>query len=141
MLKVPAVLALLSAVSVAHAASVGVTACAGKCVSIPGELGLQARAHEVRSLPGFTGSFPSQHYSGASLVLRLLATYKHTRRPYNDSTAAFAGYLSVDSKRLFYYFATSERSPVTDPVVLWLNGVSTASLHLHLSACWTSAVA
>ena len=129
MMKVPAVLALLSAVSVAHAASVGVIACGGKCVSTPGELGLQARAHEVRSLPGFTGSFPSQHYSGASLVQRLLATNKHTQRPYNDSVAAFAGYLSVKCKRLFYYFVTSERSPETDPVVLWLNGVSTAYLH------------
>ncbi|XP_031249340.1 serine carboxypeptidase 1-like [Pistacia vera] len=49
----------------------------------------------VTNLPGFTGKFPSKHYSG---------------------------YVSVDEKNLFYYFVASERNPSKDPVVLWLNG-------------------
>ncbi|XP_042039604.1 serine carboxypeptidase-like 20 isoform X1 [Salvia splendens] len=52
----------------------------------------------VRSLPGFTGAFPSKHYSG---------------------------YVTLEGsppKNLFYYFVVSERSPARDPVVLWLNG-------------------
>ncbi|KAK9846351.1 hypothetical protein WJX81_002116 [Elliptochloris bilobata] len=61
-------------------------------MSLELELG---HAHQVQFLPGFLGHFPSQHYSG---------------------------YLSVGSKRLFYYFVASERSPGSDPVVLWLNG-------------------
>lgn len=53
---------------------------------------------EVLGLPGWSGPLPSRHY---------------------------AGYVTVDEdhgRRLFYYFATSERSPTEDPVVLWLNG-------------------
>lgn len=53
---------------------------------------------EVKSLPGFKGSFPSRH---------------------------FAGYINVNEENdrsLFYYFVTSERNPAEDPVVLWLNG-------------------
>lgn len=49
----------------------------------------------VTELPGFSGSFPSKHYSG---------------------------YVTIDEKKLFYYFVESERSPSKDPVVLWLNG-------------------
>eukprot|EP01018_Ginkgo_biloba_P004704 Gb_23232 [translate_table: standard] len=52
----------------------------------------------VNSLPGFTGNFPSKQYSG---------------------------YIAVDKARgrnLFYYFVTSQGNPVTDPLVLWLNG-------------------
>lgn len=55
----------------------------------------------VKSLPGFTGSFPSKHY---------------------------AGYVTIDdednppSKNLYYYFVVSEKNPSVDPVVLWLNG-------------------
>lgn len=49
----------------------------------------------VKSLPGFNGSFPSNHYSG---------------------------YVSIGTKHLFYYFVKSERSSSKDPVVLWLNG-------------------
>ncbi|EXC29952.1 Serine carboxypeptidase-like 20 [Morus notabilis] len=53
----------------------------------------------VTQLPGFDGTFPSKHYSG---------------------------YINIDGnpagKNLFYYFVVSERSPATDPVVLWLNG-------------------
>ncbi|XP_044473198.1 serine carboxypeptidase 1-like isoform X2 [Mangifera indica] len=49
----------------------------------------------VTFLPGFSGNFPSKHYSG---------------------------YVSVDEKNLFYYFVSSERNPSKDPVVLWLNG-------------------
>ncbi|KAK3415163.1 hypothetical protein EUGRSUZ_H00717 [Eucalyptus grandis] len=55
----------------------------------------RARVHH---LPGFNGSFPSEHYSG---------------------------YVTIDlhhGKRLFYYFVTSEGNPSKDPVVLWLNG-------------------
>ncbi|CAD7703457.1 unnamed protein product [Ostreobium quekettii] len=53
---------------------------------------------EVLGLPGWKRPLPSRHY---------------------------AGYITVDEdhgRRLFYYFATSERSPTEDPVVLWLNG-------------------
>lgn len=52
----------------------------------------------VTQLPGFTGTFPSKHYSG---------------------------YVTIDEshgKKLFYYFIESERNPSKDPVVLWLNG-------------------
>ncbi|PNX93508.1 serine carboxypeptidase 20-like protein, partial [Trifolium pratense] len=54
----------------------------------------------ITQLPGFNGKFLSNHYSG---------------------------YISIDGnaengKNLFYYFASSERNPSKDPVVLWLNG-------------------
>lgn len=52
----------------------------------------------VTSIPGFTGVFPSKHYSG---------------------------YVTIDEthgKNLFYYFVVSESKPSEDPVVLWLNG-------------------
>ncbi|CAO2818972.1 unnamed protein product [Amaranthus hypochondriacus] len=52
----------------------------------------------VSQLPGFSGTFPSKHYSG---------------------------YVTIDEshgKKLFYYFVESERNPSQDPVVLWLNG-------------------
>ncbi|OWM72308.1 hypothetical protein CDL15_Pgr018193 [Punica granatum] len=54
----------------------------------------------ITSVPGFTGSLPSQHY---------------------------AGYVTIDGnpageKNLFYYFVASERDSSKDPVVLWLNG-------------------
>ncbi|KAF5744344.1 serine carboxypeptidase-like 20 [Tripterygium wilfordii] len=50
----------------------------------------------ITHLPGFSGKFPSRHYSG-----------------YVEA---------VKDMRLFYYFIVSERQPETDPVVLWLNG-------------------
>ncbi|KAI4326351.1 hypothetical protein MLD38_031675 [Melastoma candidum] len=56
------------------------------------------RSALVGSLPGFNGTFPSEHYSG---------------------------YVTVDEvagRNLFYYFVVSERKPSKDPVVLWLNG-------------------
>ncbi|XVF21277.1 hypothetical protein REPUB_Repub12eG0076500 [Reevesia pubescens] len=52
----------------------------------------------ITQLPGFSGTFPSKHYSG---------------------------YVNIDQSRgknLFYYFVESERKPSEDPVVLWLNG-------------------
>ncbi|KAK7340375.1 hypothetical protein VNO77_21077 [Canavalia gladiata] len=54
----------------------------------------------ITQLPGFNAPFPSKHYSG---------------------------YISIDGnaengKNLFYYLVSSERDPVKDPVVLWLNG-------------------
>ncbi|KAM7266036.1 hypothetical protein ACFE04_003719 [Oxalis oulophora] len=52
----------------------------------------------VTQLPGYSGTFPSKHYSG---------------------------YVTVDEnhgRKLFYYFVESERNPSKDPVVLWLNG-------------------
>ncbi|XP_021761754.1 serine carboxypeptidase-like 20 [Chenopodium quinoa] len=52
----------------------------------------------VTYLPGFSGSFPSKHYSG---------------------------YVPIDEHNaihMFYYFVESERNPAKDPVVLWLNG-------------------
>ncbi|KAJ0079345.1 hypothetical protein Patl1_24034 [Pistacia atlantica] len=53
----------------------------------------------VTQLPGFNGTFPSKHYSGYVTI--------------GGGNA---------SKNLFYYFAVSERKPLKDPVVLWLNG-------------------
>lgn len=56
------------------------------------------RGSRVTSVPGFVGSFPSNHH---------------------------AGYVTLDGKsgkNLYYYFVTSERNPSKDPVVLWLNG-------------------
>ncbi|CAN0879757.1 Serine carboxypeptidase-like 20 [Linum grandiflorum] len=52
----------------------------------------------VTRLPGFSGSFPSKHYSGYVTI--------------NKETG----------KRLFYYLVQSERNPAKDPLVLWLNG-------------------
>ncbi|MCO5549406.1 hypothetical protein L7F22_002877 [Adiantum nelumboides] len=52
----------------------------------------------VTSLPGFSGTFPSQHY---------------------------AGYVTIEEmvgRNLYYYFVTSSNSPSTDPVLLWMNG-------------------
>ncbi|MED6197214.1 Serine carboxypeptidase-like 20, partial [Stylosanthes scabra] len=55
----------------------------------------------VTQIPGFNGNnFPSKHYSG---------------------------YINIDGngesgKNLFYYLVSSERNPVKDPLVLWLNG-------------------
>ncbi|CAN6725048.1 unnamed protein product [Malus baccata var. baccata] len=53
------------------------------------------RSSLVTHLPGFNATFPSKHYSG---------------------------YITTDGKNIFYYFVVSERSPESDPVVLWLNG-------------------
>ncbi|XP_050208293.1 serine carboxypeptidase-like 20 [Mercurialis annua] len=54
----------------------------------------------VTHLPGFTGILPSKHYSGyIKLGLEL-----------------------GERKNLFYYFVESERDPVKDPLILWLNG-------------------
>ncbi|KAI4326352.1 hypothetical protein MLD38_031676 [Melastoma candidum] len=64
-------------------------------------LGVSLSAPEsalVKSLPGFSGSFPSKHYSG---------------------------YVTIDEvtgKSLFYYLVLSEGKPSQDPLVLWLNG-------------------
>ena len=52
----------------------------------------------VEQFPGFGGTMPAKHYAGEVVVS------------------------NATGKRLFYYFATSERSPATDPLVLWLNG-------------------
>ncbi|KAL8166233.1 hypothetical protein V2J09_007732 [Rumex salicifolius] len=55
----------------------------------------------ITKLPGFSGTFPSKHYSG---------------------------YITVDGtkggkpKNLFYYFVESEINPSKNPLVLWLNG-------------------
>ena len=45
------------------------------------DLDLDANTHKIDRLPGFDGSFPSQHY---------------------------AGYISVSEKRLFYYLVHSQ---------------------------------
>ena len=35
----------------------------------------------------------------------------------------YSGYLDIPGgKHLFYFFVSSQTSPATDPVVLWLNG-------------------
>lgn len=56
------------------------------------------RGAEIRGVPGYKGELPSRH---------------------------FGGYITVDQERgrhLYYYFVQSERSPASDPLVLWLNG-------------------
>ncbi|KAL2927055.1 Serine carboxypeptidase-like 20 [Bienertia sinuspersici] len=57
----------------------------------------------ITQLPGFSGTFPSNHYSG------YITIHGHSS---NQQTP----------KNLFYYFVESERNPTKDPVVLWLNG-------------------
>ncbi|CAI0425508.1 unnamed protein product [Linum tenue] len=52
----------------------------------------------VSQLPGYSGSFPSKHYSGYVTI--------------NEATG----------KKLFYYLVESEGNPSKDPLVLWLNG-------------------
>ncbi|KAF3323736.1 serine carboxypeptidase 1-like protein [Carex littledalei] len=56
------------------------------------------QSHFISQLPGFSGSLPSNHYSG---------------------------YITVDEehgRNLFYYLVISEGNPAVDPVVLWMNG-------------------
>ncbi|KAK3034149.1 hypothetical protein RJ639_033492 [Escallonia herrerae] len=66
---------------------------------LSGNVGAAPESALITSLPGFSGAFPSKHYSG---------------------------YVTIDGKpspkNLFYYFVSSERNPQLDPVVLWLNG-------------------
>ena len=51
---------------------------------------------EILSVPGFNGILPSRH---------------------------FGGYIEVHPGRfLYYYLVYSEKDPLKDPVVLWLNG-------------------
>ncbi|CAK7340150.1 unnamed protein product [Dovyalis caffra] len=69
------------------------------CVVLMSRSALIEAAQEgalVTQLPGFSGPFPSKHYSGYITIM--------------------------EEKNLFYYFVVSERNPSTDPVVLWLNG-------------------
>ncbi|CAL9126158.1 unnamed protein product [Musa textilis] len=54
---------------------------------------------EVKQLPGFDGELPSKHYAG------YITVGDHAYKRY-----------------LYYYFATSERNPLEDPVTLWING-------------------
>ncbi|KAH9610596.1 hypothetical protein KSS87_009841 [Heliosperma pusillum] len=59
--------------------------------------------HLLTNLPGFSGSFPSNHSSGYITI--------------DGSTSK-----KSPDKHLFYYFVESERNPQKDAVVLWLNG-------------------
>jgi serine carboxypeptidase-like clade 1 len=52
----------------------------------------------ITSVPGYTGSLPSDHYGG------------------------YVNIGETGGKYLYYYFVTSERNATTDPLVLWLNG-------------------
>jgi hypothetical protein len=45
---------------------------------------------EIKALPGYEGQLPSKHYGG---------------------------YISVGSRKLYYYLVESERSPADDPTV------------------------
>ncbi|CAN0859666.1 Serine carboxypeptidase-like 20 [Linum grandiflorum] len=67
----------------------------------------------VTSLPGYSGTFPSQHYSG---------------------------YVNLEEeKNMFYYFVASERNPKEDPLVLWLNGgpgCSSFDGFVYEHVCW-----
>ncbi|GAB2277179.1 hypothetical protein Dimus_011886 [Dionaea muscipula] len=58
----------------------------------------------IKQLPGFTGKFPSNHYSGYVTIMNRSSAGEGTK------------------KYLFYYFVESERNSSKDPVVLWLNG-------------------
>ncbi|XP_072957781.1 serine carboxypeptidase 1-like isoform X1 [Typha angustifolia] len=67
---------------------------------------------QINKFPGFDGELPSKHY---------------------------AGYITVGSeshrRHLYYYFATSERNPLEDPITLWINGgpgCATLSALVHL---------
>ncbi|CAM8925475.1 unnamed protein product [Rhodiola kirilowii] len=73
------------------------TILASLCVIFSFKIVVEAtpRSALVEHLPGFNSSFPSKHY---------------------------AGYIDINKKHLFYYFVQSERDPINDPVVLWLNG-------------------
>lgn len=45
--------------------------------------------------------------------------------PTDSRSQHYAGYLDVDvshGRNLFYWFAESQKSPTSDPLVLWLNG-------------------
>ncbi|KAL8171849.1 hypothetical protein V2J09_023653, partial [Rumex salicifolius] len=55
----------------------------------------------ITKIPGFSGTFPSKHYSGYITI---------------------NGAKTVKAKHLYYYFVESERKPSIDPLVLWLNG-------------------
>ncbi|XP_020245201.1 serine carboxypeptidase 1-like [Asparagus officinalis] len=54
---------------------------------------------EVKQFPDFDGLLPSKHYAGYITV----GDQEHKRH-------------------LYYYFATSERSPTEDPLTIWING-------------------
>jgi carboxypeptidase C (cathepsin A) len=59
-------------------------------------VGAAPASDAITMLPGWTGPLPSPQYSG---------------------------YLNISStKHLHYWFVYSEKSPATDPVILWLNG-------------------
>lgn len=68
------------------------------CAAAAGVRGSPAGA-EVTEFPGFDGELPSKHYAG-------YITVGHELR----------------KRHLHYYFATSERNPSTDPVIIWING-------------------
>ncbi|XP_062221154.1 serine carboxypeptidase 1-like [Phragmites australis] len=54
---------------------------------------------EVTEFPGFSGELPSKHYAGYVTVGHVL-----------------------QKRHMYYYFATSERDPTLDPIVIWING-------------------
>ncbi|KAL6890317.1 hypothetical protein ACP4OV_009080 [Aristida adscensionis] len=57
---------------------------------------------EVTEFPGFHGDFPSKHYAGHLAYITV-----------GDA---------VQKRHMYYYFATSEREPNLDPVIIWING-------------------
>ncbi|CAN6334945.1 unnamed protein product [Urochloa humidicola] len=89
---------------------------------------------------------PSLQLAACCLVLALLtlplsgrgATVV-TRLPGFDGPLPFSletGYVSIDEDtgaELFYYFVESERSPATDPVLLWLSGGPRCSVFCGLA--------
>ena len=75
--------------------------------------GVLGGADEVLSLPGWEGRLPAKQWSGFLDV----STTQHTRL-------------------LHYWLVASENRPVSDPVVLWLNGGPVSTAPLSLSPSW-----
>lgn len=91
---------------------------------------LSVNSAPISELPGFSGSLPSKHYSGCGFSI---FSYFHDLILFLEIFCFgfqcyrywFSRYVRVDEKHgrnLFYYFVESERNPIEDPVVLWLNG-------------------
>jgi serine carboxypeptidase-like clade 1 len=81
----------------------------------------EAAADRITYLPGYPHELPSRHYAG---YIRVDGDDE------GDAAAGDADGSGVERHRhpqnparnLFYYMAESERDPLNDPVVLWLNG-------------------
>ncbi|KAK2997129.1 hypothetical protein RJ639_026213 [Escallonia herrerae] len=87
-----------------------------------GDVGAAPESALFTSLPGFSGTFPSKHYSGYVRPVSLLRDSYSLAK--DEDGVCFDRYVTVDGKpspkNLFYYFVSSERNPLKDP--LFTNG-------------------